>query len=187
MSTTHKQKFEEKTIPKLQKELGVKNPMAIPRLQKIVVNTSSQQLGADKKEFQKTAEDLAAITGQKPKITKAKVSVSAFKLREGMDIGLMVTLRGTRMYEFYEKIVKIVLPRVKDFNGVDDKALDGRGNMSIGFSEHVVFPEIDPGQIEKARSLQVTFVTTAQNNEEARKLFSAMEMPFVKKDTEKTN
>lgn len=172
--------FKEEITKKLMEELGVKNPMAVPKLVKIVVNASTKDFLADKKNLEKAADDLATITGQKPKIAKAKVSIASFKLREGDKIGLVVTIRGKRMYDFYEKLVKIVFPRVRDFSGVSEKWLDGQGNLSIGFSENTVFPEIDPGKVDKIRSLQVTLVTTAKENTAGKKLFEAMGMRFRK-------
>ena len=175
-----KKKFEQEMVKKLQERLGIKNPMAVPRLQKIVVNESAKDFLADKKNLDKAAEDLGLITGQKPKVARARVSVATFKLRKGDKIGLSVTMRGARMYDFFEKIVKIVLPRVRDFSGVVPKAFDGRGNLSIGFTENTVFPEIDPGKVDRVRSLQVTFVTSAGDNERARALFEEMGMKFRK-------
>lgn len=175
-----KKQFETETVKKIMDRLSIKNPMAIPRLQKIVVNESTKDFLADKKNLEKCAEDLGLITGQKPKVARARVSVATFKLRKGDEIGLSVTLRGARMYDFFEKIVKIALPRVRDFSGVVPKAFDGRGNLSIGFTENTVFPEIDPGKVDKARSFQVTFVTSAGDNESARAMFEEMGMPFKK-------
>lgn len=175
-----KRKFEQEIVKKLQDKLGIKNPMAAPRLIKIVVNSSMKDFLADKKNLEKAAEDLGLITGQKPKVARARVSVATFKLRRGDEIGLSVTLRGARMYDFFEKIVKIALPRVRDFSGVVPKAFDGRGNLSIGFTENTVFPEIDPGKMDRVRSFQVTFVTNAGDNERARALFEEMGMKFKK-------
>lgn len=178
--TNYKDTFDKEITGKLMKDLGLKNVMAVPRLRKIVVNASSRDFLADKKNLEKAAEDLATITGQKPKIARAKVSIATFKLREGDKIGLVVTLRGKRMYDFYEKLVKIVFPRVRDFAGVSEKWLDGRGNLSIGFAENTVFPEIDPGKVDKIRSLQVTLVTNAIDNKQAKALFEATGMKFKK-------
>lgn len=178
--TNFKQTFEKEIVRKLQERLGIKNPMAVPRLQKIVVNSSMKDFLSDKKNLDKQASDLALITGQKPKVARARVSVATFKLRRGDEIGLVVTLRGARMYDFFEKIVKIVLPRVRDFAGIAPKALDGRGNLSIGFTENTVFPEIDPGKVDHVRSFQVTFVTNAGNNERARELLEEMGIRFKK-------
>lgn len=177
---SYKDTFEKETIKTLMDQLGLKNVMAVPRLKKIVVNTSTKDFLADKKNLERAAEDLETITGQKAKVAKAKVSIATFKLREGDKLGLVVTLRGKRMYDFYEKLVKIVFPRVRDFAGVSEKWLDGQGNLSIGFAENTVFPEIDPGKVEKIRSLQVTIVTNAGNNESAKALFEAMGMKFRK-------
>lgn len=175
-----KQTFVKEYIPILQEKLGIKNPMAVPRVVKIVLNTSSKEFLQDKKNIDKAREDIEIITGQAPKVTKARIAVSTFKLREGDKIGLSVTLRGRRMYDFIEKIVKIVLPRVKDFSGVDSKAFDGRGNLTIGFSEHTVFPEIEPGKVDKLRGLQITIVTNAENNQTAKILLETIGIPFKK-------
>lgn len=175
-----KQTFEKETVKKLQDKMGIKNPMAVPRLKKIVVNASTKDYLSDKKNIEKAREDLSLITGQKPKTAKARISVSTFKLREGDEIGLVVTLRGSRMYDFFEKLVTIIFPRVRDFNGVDDKAFDGRGNLSIGFTENTVFVEIDPGKVDKIRSLQITLVTNAGDNKKGRMLLEEMGVPFKK-------
>ena len=175
-----KKQFNTETVKKLMDKLNIKNPMAVPRLQKIVVNTSMKDFLVDKKNITKAAEDLAIITGQKPKLARARISVATFKLRKGDEIGLAVTLRGARMYDFFEKIVKIVLPRVKDFAGIKNESFDGQGNLSIGFTENTVFPEIDPGKVDKIRSFQITFVTSAQDNAKSKVLFEEMGMPFKK-------
>mgnify|MGYP000933636562 FL=1 len=172
--------FEEKIVKDLKAQLKVKSVMAVPRVTKINVNMSSREFLKDKKNIERALEDLTLITGQKPRIAKARVSIATFKLREGDKIGMSVTLRGQRMYDFLEKLVKIVFPRVKDFNGVDLKAFDGRGNISFGFSEQLVFPEIDSGKVDVLRSLQVTIVTNARDDEKAKALLTAMGMPFVK-------
>lgn len=174
------EKFEKEIVKKLMERLNIKNPMAVPRLTKIVVNSSMKDFLADKKNLDKAAEDLGLITGQVPKVARARVSVATFKLRRGDEIGLTVILRGKRMYDFFEKIVKIVLPRVRDFSGVSPNAFDGRGNLSIGFTENTVFPEIDPGKVDRVRSLQVTFVTNAGDNERAKTLFEEMGIRFKK-------
>jgi large subunit ribosomal protein L5 len=178
--TDFRQTFEKETVKKLMNELGVKNPMAVPRVIKIMVNASSKDFLADKKNIEKMREELSLITGQKPKISKARVSVATFKLREGDEIGMTVTLRGKRMYDFLEKLVKIVFPRVRDFSGVSLSSFDGRGNLSIGFTEDTVFPEIDPGKVDKVRSLQITIVTNAGNNESAKAMLSSLGFPFKK-------
>ncbi len=180
---TFKDTFEKEIAKDLQKKLGVKSPMAVPRVTKIVVNTSMREFLTDRKNIQKAEEDLMIITGQKPKVAKARVSIATFKLREGDKIGLAVTLRGKRMYDFLERLIKIVFPRVRDFSGVDLKAFDGRGNISVGFNEHIVFPEIDPGRVETLRSLQVTIVTNAGDDVKAKVLLETIGMPFKKEST----
>ena len=183
----YKKTYNTEIVPKLQKRLGVKNPMAVPKLQKIVINTSNREFLQDKKNIEKHAEELVIITGQKPKVVKAKISVATFKLREGDNIGLVVTLRGDRMYDFFEKLVKIVLPRVRDFGGVSRDSFDGQGNMTIGFSEQTVFPEIDSGRIDSIRSLQIILATTAHTNEQGLGLLEEMGMPFKKLKEEGTS
>ena len=178
--SNYKNKFNKEILPKLEKRLGVTNPMAVPKLQKIVLNTSSREFLADKKNIEKYAEEMVTISGQKPKVAKAKISVATFKLREGDEIGLVVTLRGDRMYDFFEKLVTIVLPRVKDFSGVSRDSFDGHGNMTMGFSEQTVFPEIDPGKVDRIRSLQLVLVTTAITDAEGMALLEEMGMPFKK-------
>ncbi len=185
--SNYKKAYNTEIVPKLQKRLDIKNPMAVPKLQKIVVNTSTREFLQDKKNIERYAEELVTITGQKPKVAKAKISVATFKLREGDDIGLVVTLRGNRMYDFFEKLVKIVLPRVKDFGGVSRESFDGHGNMTIGFSEQTVFPEIDPGRVDRIRSLQLVLVTTAKTNEQGLALLEEMGMPFKKVQKEEAS
>jgi large subunit ribosomal protein L5 len=175
-----KKNFEEKIVKELQEKLKVKSVMAVPRVTKIVVNMSSREFLKDRKNIDRAIEDLVQITGQKPRIAKARISIATFKLREGDKIGLSVTLRGQRMYDFLEKLVKVVFPRVKDFSGVDLKAFDGRGNISVGFNEQLVFPEIDSGKVDVLRSLQVTIVTNAGDDNKAKALLEAVGMPFVK-------
>jgi len=175
-----KKNFEEKIVKELKEKLKVKSVMAVPRFTKVVVNMSSREFLKDRKNIDKAIEDLVQITGQKPRVAKARISIASFKLREGDKIGLSVTLRGQRMYDFLEKLVKIVFPRVKDFSGIDLKAFDGRGNISFGFNEQLVFPEIDSGKVDVLRSLQVTIVTSAGENEKAKALFEAIGMPFKK-------
>ena len=180
-----KKNIDEKITKELKEKLKVKSVMAVPRVTKINVNMSSREFLKDRKNIDRAIEDLTLITGQKPKISKARVSIATFKLREGDKIGLSVTLRGKRMYDFLEKLIKIVFPRVKDFSGVDLKAFDGRGNISVGFNEQLVFPEIDSGKVDTLRSLQVTIVTNAKNDDNARALLEAMGMPFIKKESTK--
>jgi large subunit ribosomal protein L5 len=175
-----KKNFEEKTTKDLKQKLGVKSNMAVPKITKIVVNMSSKEFLKDKKNIDRSIEDLMLITGQKPKVSKARISIATFKLREGDKIGLSVTLRGQRMYDFFEKLVKIVFPRVKDFGGVPFTAFDGRGNISVGFSEQLVFPEIDSGKVDVLRSLQVTIVTNADDDSKGKMLLQEMGFPFKK-------
>src|SRR3990167_10464867 len=173
-------KFNTKIINDLKNELGIKNFLAVPKLSKIVVNVGIKDALSDKKNIDNALIILAEITGQKPKVNKAKKSIATFKLREGDKIGAMVTLRGKRMYDFYEKLVGVVLPRLRDFRGVSIKSFDGRGNYSLGFSEAIVFPEIDPSNIEKVQGLEIKIVTTAKTDEEATALLKALGMPFTK-------
>lgn len=164
----------------LGKKLNIKNPMAVPRIVKIVVNTGVKDALSDKKNLEKAGVVLAQITGQKPKVTKAKQAIAGFKLRKGDEIGLMVTLRGKRMYHFFEKLVSIVLPRLRDFHGVRRESFDGYGNYTLGLEEYAVFPEVDPSKIDKMQGVEVTIVTTAKNNQEGIALLEALGMPFSK-------
>ena len=173
-------KFNTKIINDLKNELGIKNFLAVPKLSKIVVNVGIKDALSDKKNIDNALLILAEITGQKAKVNKAKKSIATFKLREGDKIGAMVTLRGKRMYDFYEKLVGVVLPRLRDFRGVSIKSFDGRGNYSLGFSEAIVFPEIDQSNIEKNQGIEITIVTTANDNKEAEALLKALGMPFSK-------
>ncbi|OGH23798.1 MAG: 50S ribosomal protein L5 [Candidatus Levybacteria bacterium RIFCSPHIGHO2_02_FULL_42_12] len=167
-------------LPKIQKELGITNRMAVPRLSKIVVSMGLSDALSDKKNLERGQKVLSQVTGQKPRITKAKKAIAAFKLRIGDEIGVMVTLRGKRMYHFFEKLVAIVLPRVRDFHGVSLTSFDGKGNYSLGFAESTVFPEIDPGKVEKAQGVEITIVTTAKDNKNGMALLKAFGMPFKK-------
>lgn len=164
----------------LQKKLGKKHPIAVPALSKIVVNMGVRGALQDKKNMQNAIAILTQITGQKPKVTKAKQAIASFKLRQGDQIGTVVTLRGRRMYDFFEKLITIVFPRIRDFRGVKKTAFDGRGNYTLGFTEHIVFPEIDPGKVDKIYSLEVCIVTTAKNDQEAVALFETLGVPFEK-------
>ncbi|KKR76914.1 MAG: 50S ribosomal protein L5 [Candidatus Levybacteria bacterium GW2011_GWA2_40_8] len=174
------EKFNKEIKQKLKDELGIKNPMATPKLLKIVLNMGVKDALSDKKNIDRGSEVLALVSGQKPKVTKAKKSISTFKLREGDPIGLTVTLRGDRMYSFFEKLVGIVLPRIRDFHGVSVDSFDKSGNYTLGFSEDTVFPEIDPGKIDKIQGLEVTIVTSAKNKDEGLALLKALGMPFRK-------
>lgn len=170
-----------KTITKsLQEELKVKNVMAVPALKKIVVNMGVKDAISDKKTVEKMALVLGQITGQKARVNKAKKSIATFKLREGDPIGVMVTLRGARMYEFYEKLVQVVLPRLRDFHGVSAKSFDGRGNYALGMVEYAVFPEIDPSTVERMQGLEIIIVTSSPDNKGARLLLEKLGMPFEK-------
>lgn len=173
-------KYNTKIKADLKKELDIKNVHAVPALKKIVVNMGIKDALADKKNVEIATKVLAQVTGQKPKVNKAKKSIATFKLRQGDKIGVVVTLRGKRMYDFYEKLVGIVLPRIRDFRGVPLKSFDGRGNYSIGFAESTVFPEIDPAKIEKVQGIEITIVTSARTNEEGEALLRALGMPFSK-------
>ena len=174
------EKYKKEIAKKLQTDLGIKNPMSVPRIEKIILNMGVKDAIADKKNMEKAAETLALISGQKPKVMKAKKSISTFKLREGDEIGLVATLRGERMYDFYDKLVSIVFPRLRDFHGVRRTSFDGHGNYTLGFSESTVFPEIDPGKVERVQGLEISIVTTARNNKEGEALLEALGMPFVK-------
>lgn len=174
------QKLKSEVLTKLQRDLEIKNPMAVPKLIKIVVNIGVKEAISDKKNLQQIALVLAQITGQKPKVCKAKKSIATFKLREGDEIGLMTTLRGKRMYDFFEKLVSIVLPRMRDFHGVSRNHFDKHGNYTLGFSEYTVFPEIDPGKVDKIQGIETTIVTTAKDDKEGFALLEALGMPFAK-------
>ena len=178
-SNNLKEKYQEKIGPKLAKELGLANVLAAPKIKKIVINIGLSEGMEDKKVFEAASNDLAVITGQKPKVTKARQSIAGFKLREGQPIGLMVTLRGQRMYDFFEKLVTIVLPRLRDFRGVSLKSFDGQGNYSLGIPEQIVFPEVDYAKVDKVRGLEITIVTNAQTDEKAKRLLELLGMPFA--------
>ena len=172
--------YDKEVVPYLMKKFGYKSVMQVPKIVKIVINTGLGDIKDNQKSMQITEGEIKLITGQKPVYCKATKSVANFKLREGMPIGIKVTLRGARMYDFYDKFVSIALPRVRDFRGVSDKAFDGRGNYSVGLKEQLIFPEITYDQVEKIRGMDVCIVTTAQTDEEARELLKALGMPFKK-------
>ncbi len=172
--------YDTEVVPYLMKKFGYKSVMQVPRIEKIVINTGLGDIKDNQKSMQITENELKLITGQKPIYRKATKSVANFKVREGMNIGLKVTLRGRRMYDFYDKLVSIALPRVRDFRGVSDKAFDGRGNYALGLKEQLIFPEITYDQVEKIRGMDVCIVTTAKTDEEARELLRALGMPFKK-------
>jgi len=165
---------------KLKEKLKIKNEMALPRLTKIIVNIGVKDAVSDKKNIERMEKALTIITGQKPKITKAKKAISTFKLRQGDPIGLVVTLRGKRMNSFFDKVVAIVLPRIKDFRGVSRKSFDGHGNYTLGLHEYSVFPEIDPASVERLQGIEISFVTTAPDNEKGVALLEVLGMPFAK-------
>jgi large subunit ribosomal protein L5 len=173
-----KERYQKEVAAAIAKEFGIKNPMAIPRLDKIVLNMGMGEAIANSKVLDVAVEELKAIAGQKPVITRAKKSIASFKLREGVPIGVMVTLRGEQMYEFFDRLVSIALPRVRDFRGVSPKAFDGRGNYTIGIREQLIFPEIDFNKVDKLRGMNISIVTTARDDEQARALLKALGMPF---------
>ncbi len=166
--------------PALQEKFGYKNPMQIPQLEKIVVNIGVGEATTNAKAIDAASADLAAITGQKPIVCKARRSLAAWKIREGMPLGCKVTLRGEKMYEFLDRVINIALPRVRDFRGISDKSFDGRGNYAFGVKEQLIFPEVDYDQIDKLRGMDIIVVTTAKTDEEARELLSRFGMPFKK-------
>ena len=173
-----KERYQKEIAPSLAKEFGIGNPMAVPRLDKIVLNMGMGEAIANAKVLDTAVTELTSIAGQKPVITKAKKSIASFKLRQGMPIGVMVTLRGERMYEFFDRLVSVALPRVRDFRGVSPKAFDGRGNYTIGIREQLIFPEIDFNKVDKLRGMNISIVTTARNDDQARALLKSLGMPF---------
>jgi len=178
MAARLKERYQKEVAPAIAKEFGITNPMAIPRVQKVVLNMGMGEAIANAKILDTAADELRAITGQKPVITKAKKSIASFKLRQGMPIGVMVTLRGDRMYEFLDRLVSIALPRVRDFRGVSPKAFDGRGNYTMGVREQLIFPEVDFNKVDKLRGMNISIITTARNDEQARALLKGLGMPF---------
>ncbi|MGC4191835.1 MAG: 50S ribosomal protein L5 [Thermomicrobiales bacterium] len=173
-------RYREDVVPALTGEFGYKNLYQVPKLEKIVINIGLGESIQNGRAVDAAVNDLALITGQKPIVTKAKKSIAAFKLREGMPIGAKVTLRGERMYEFYDRLTSVGLPRIRDFRGVTPNAFDGRGNYTLGLREQLLFPEIDYDKIDKVRGLEISFVTTARTDEEARRLLALLGMPFAK-------
>jgi large subunit ribosomal protein L5 len=172
------ERYQKEIVPRLAERLGRKNRHSLPRLQKIVVNMGVGKALQDKTKMEQAAAMLAQITGQKPIITKAKVAVSGFRLREGNQIGCAVTLRGKRMYEFLDRLLAIALPRIRDFRGVNPKSFDGNGNYNMGLAEQMVFPEIDPDKVTFTQGMDIAFVTSTRSDEEARELLRAFGMPF---------
>ena len=178
MAARFRLKYDNEIRESLKKELGITNPMAIPRLEKIVINMGLGEATQNVKIMDPLVADLAAIAGQKPVTTKAKKSIAQFKVREGMPIGAMVTLRGDKMYEFLDRLVSIALPRVRDFRGVSSKSFDGRGNYTLGLRDQLIFAEIDYAKVDKLKGMNVTIVTTSQDDNGARTLLKAFGMPF---------
>lgn len=175
-----KERYKQEIIPSLMERMGYKNVMQAPRLEKIVLNIGLGEAISNAKALESGEADLTAISGQHPVITRSKRSISAFRLRTGMAIGVKVTLRGQRMWDFFEKLVSITLPRVREFGGVPRNSFDGRGNYTLGFKEQIVFPEIEFDKVDKLRGLEVVIVTTANSDEEGRNLLELLGMPFVK-------
>ena len=173
-----KEFYEKEAVPKLTKTFNYKNIMQVPRLEKVVLNMGLGEAIQNIKLLDAAAAELQIIAGQHPVITRAKKSIAAFKLREGMPIGCMVTLRRNRMYDFFYKLVNVALPRVRDFRGISGKAFDGRGNYSLGIKEHIIFPEIDYDKIDRLKGLNISVVTSAQNDEEGKELLRLLGMPF---------
>lgn len=173
-----KDKYRNEIAAALAKEFDIKNPMAIPRITKVVINMGLGEASSNAKVLDVAAEELKSITGQKPVVTKARKSIAAFKLRQGMSIGTMVTLRGDRMFEFLDRLISVALPRVRDFRGISGKAFDGRGNYTLGIREQLIFPEIDFNKVDKTRGMNISIITTASNDEQARSLLKSLGMPF---------
>jgi large subunit ribosomal protein L5 len=173
--------YTKKIVPELMKELGKANSMQVPKLKKIVVSMCLKEATSDIKALDKAADEIATITGQKPKITRAKKSIAAFKVREGMPIGAVATLRGARMYEFLDRLTNVALPRVRDFRGLPTNGFDGAGNYTLGLKEQIIFPEINYDKVDKMRGMNITFVTSALDNKEGFQLLEKLGFPFRKK------
>ncbi|HSN68458.1 MAG TPA: 50S ribosomal protein L5 [Thermoanaerobaculia bacterium] len=180
MAARLKELYKTEVAEKLRAEFGLKNVMAVPKVEKVVLNMGLGEAIQNAKILYTAVEELTSIAGQKPVITKAKKSIAAFKLREGVPIGAMVTLRGDKMYEFLDRLINIALPRVRDFRGVATRSFDGRGNYTIGIKDHLIFPEIDYSKVDKSKGMNITIVTTAKTDEQARFLLKELGMPFVK-------
>ena len=180
MAAGLKERYRQDVVPSLQKEFSYKNPMQVPTLNKVVINIGMGEVIQNSKAMDAAVADLTTITGQRPVITRAKKSVAAFKLREGMPIGCMVTLRGDRMYYFLDKLINVALPRIRDFQGISSDAFDGRGNYTLGLREQLVFPEIDYDKVDKLRGMEISIVTTARSDQEGRRLLALLGMPFKK-------
>jgi large subunit ribosomal protein L5 len=179
MAPRVQERYKNDIVPALMQEFGYKNVMQVPKLEKIVINVGLGEAVTNAKAIDAAVGDVEAITGQKPVVTKAKKSIAAFKLRAGMPIGVMVTLRGARMYEFLDRLVSVTLPRIRDFRGISPNAFDGRGNYTLGLREQLAFPEIDYDRVDKTRGLEMSFVTTAKTDAEGRRLLALLGMPFA--------
>jgi large subunit ribosomal protein L5 len=175
-----KNKYQDEVVPAMMKEFGYKNAMQVPRLEKITVNVGLGEATQNIKALDAAVAEIAAITGQKPVVTRAKKSIANFKLRQGVPIGCMVTLRRDRMYEFLDRLIHAALPRVRDFKGVSDRSFDGRGNYSLGLREQIIFPEIQADKVDKPRGMTVSFITTAKTDDEGRSLLKLMGVPFTR-------
>ena len=181
MAARLKEQYQKEVRKKMQDEFGIKNVMAVPKIEKIVLNMGIGEAIQNMKVLDNAVEELATIAGQKPVVTKAKKSIASFKLRAGVPIGTMVTLRGQKMYEFLDRLINIALPRVRDFRGVPTRSFDGRGNYTIGIRDHFIFPEVDVAKVDKSKGMNITIVTTAKNDEQARFLLRELGMPFGQK------
>jgi large subunit ribosomal protein L5 len=179
MATRLTERYKAEAVPALRQKFGYKNPMQVPKLEKIVINMGLGDCKDNAKALETAVEELSQISGQKPQVTKAKKSIANFKLREGMNVGAKVTLRGERMEQFFDKLVSIALPRVRDFRGVSPKAFDGRGNYALGVREQLIFPEINYDKVDKIRGMEMIFVTSARTDEEAKELLALLGMPFA--------
>jgi large subunit ribosomal protein L5 len=178
MSQTFKLNYQQVIVPKLQEQFGFTNVMEVPKVIKITVNRGLGEAATNAKALESSVAEIAKITGQKPVITRAKKAIAGFKIRQGMPVGVMVTLRGDRMYAFLDRFINLSLPRIRDFRGISPKSFDGRGNYSIGIREQLIFPEIEYDQIDQIRGMDISIITTANNDEEGRALLKAMRMPF---------
>ena len=174
------QYYREQVVPRLQKDLGIGNPMQVPRITKITVNMGVGEAVADKKVMDAAVGDLARLSGQKPLVTRSRKAIASFKIRAGLPIGCKVTLRGARMYEFLDRLINIAMPRIRDFRGVSPRSFDGRGNYSLGVKEQIIFPEIQYDQIDQIRGMDITITTTARDNRQGRALLEAFNFPFRK-------
>lgn len=179
-----KERYQSEIKSKLQSDLGLSNPMEVPKLEKIVVNMGIGEAIADRKQIEDAVTELATITGQKPKVNTARKSIAGFKLREGQAVGVSVTLRGDRMWEFFDRLLAIAIPRIRDFRGLNPQSFDGRGNYTFGVNEQLIFPEIDFDDVSTTRGMDITIVTTAGDNESARALLDAFGFPFRKADVQ---